>query len=65
MTTTIYYIIREVGDLRRYFTGYSINAASNTLECGLGEADDAQQYQMLNEAIAQATALKAKLGQDF
>jgi hypothetical protein len=41
MTTTIYYIIREVGDLRRYFTGYSINAASNTLECGLGEADDA------------------------
>lgn len=41
MTTTIYYIIREAGDLRRYFTGYGVNATSNKLECGLGEADDA------------------------
>ena len=41
MTTTIYYIIREADGARKYFTGYSVNAASNTLECGLGEADDA------------------------
>ena len=41
MTPTIYYIIREASDLRRYFTGYSVNVTSNKLECGLGEADDA------------------------